>query len=84
MGCRANNVLCNSGKKGNSIMNKSTLFGLGILLLIVGIALGIFFLIPGINHIITTSTAHVKHATACFVLALLGLVVALVNRPKLA
>lgn len=65
-------------------MNKSALFTLGILVCIVGIALGVFFLIPGVNHIITTSAVHIKHATACFVLAALGLVVALVNRPKLA
>ncbi|MGH2482218.1 MAG: hypothetical protein ACRDHW_21415, partial [Ktedonobacteraceae bacterium] len=73
-----------SGKKGNSFMNKSTLFLGGILLCIVGIALGIFFLIPGIPHIITTSAAHGKHATAAFVLAALCLIVALVNRPKAA
>ncbi|MEO7021762.1 MAG: hypothetical protein ABI234_16540 [Ktedonobacteraceae bacterium] len=65
-------------------MNKSTLFFGGILLCIVGIVLGIFFLIPGIPHIITSSAAHSKHAIASFVLAALGIVVALVNRPKAA
>lgn len=65
-------------------MNKSTLFLGGILLCLVGVALGIFFLVPGIPHIITTSASHSKHAIACFVLAALGIVVALVNRPKAA
>lgn len=65
-------------------MGRSQLFLLGILLCLVGIVLGIFFLIPGIPHIITSSTQHVKHAVACFVLAALGLVVALVSRPRVA
>lgn len=65
-------------------MKNPVLFSGGILLAIIGIALGIFFLVPGINHIITDSGTHIKHATGCFVLAVLGIVVALVNRPKAA
>ncbi|HEX4714780.1 MAG TPA: hypothetical protein VH164_07630 [Ktedonobacteraceae bacterium] len=61
--------------------NPAIFFG-GIVLAILGIALGIFFLVPGINHIITTPDTHIKHATGCFVLAALGIIVALVNRPK--
>jgi len=65
-------------------MKNPALFFGGVLLVIIGIALGIFFLIPGINHIITDSQAHSKHAIACFALAILGLLVALVNRPTKA
>lgn len=65
-------------------MKNPALFVGGIILVILGIALGIFFLVPGINHVITTSQTHTKHAIACFALAVLGLLVALVNRPKAA
>jgi uncharacterized membrane protein HdeD (DUF308 family) len=65
-------------------MKNPALFFGGILLAIIGIALGIFFLLPGVNHIITDSSTHIKHATGCFVLGILGIIVALVNRPKAA
>lgn len=63
--------------------NPAIFFG-GIILALLGIALGIFFLVPGINHVITSSAVHIKHAAASFVLAALGIVAALVNRPKTA
>lgn len=63
-------------------MNNPVLFFGGILVTILGIALGIFFLIPGINHVITSSSVHYKHAIACFALAVLAILVALVNRPR--
>lgn len=67
-------------------MKNPALFFGGILLAILGIVLGIFFVIPGVNHIITSppTGTHIKHASACFVLAILGIIVALVNRPKAA
>ncbi len=65
-------------------MKNPALFFGGIILMILGIALGIFFLVPNIPHIITSNTSHSKHAIACFVLAALGILVALVNRPKAA
>jgi hypothetical protein len=65
-------------------MNNSALFFGGILVAILGIALGVFFLIPGVNHVIADSSTHVKHATGFFVIGVLGLIVALVNRPKAA
>jgi hypothetical protein len=63
-------------------MNKHTLFWGGILLLLVGVAAGIFFLIPGIPHIIADSNMHVKHAIAAFAVGVLGLLAAIVNRPQ--
>lgn len=63
-------------------MNKQTLFWGGILLLLVGVAAGIFFLIPGIPHIIADSQMHVKHAIAAFAVGVLGLLAAIVNRPR--
>jgi hypothetical protein len=63
-------------------MNKHTLFWGGILLFLVGVAAGIFFLIPGIPHLIADSNMHVKHAIAAFALGVLGILAALVNRPR--
>lgn len=74
----------NECKKGNVPLKNPALFFGGIILMILGIALGIFFLVPNIPHIITDSNTHVKHAIACFALAALGILVALVNRPKTA
>ena len=65
-------------------MNNSALFFGAILVAIVGIALGVFFLVPGVNHIIADSSLHWKHATAFFALGVLGIIAALVTRPKAA
>jgi hypothetical protein len=63
-------------------MKNPAIFYLGILITIIGIALGVFFLVPNVNHIIADSSVHVKHAIAFFALAVVGLLIALVNRPK--
>lgn len=63
-------------------MNKQTLFWGGILLFLVGVAAGIFFLIPGIPHIITDTHTHIKHAIAAFAVGVLGILASIVNRPK--
>ncbi len=63
-------------------MKNPAIFYGGIILAIVGIALGIFFLIPGINHVITDSHTHIKHAILFFGLAVIGIIGALVSRPK--
>ncbi len=65
-------------------MKNPTLFFGGIVLVIIGIALGVFFLIPGVPHIIADSNQHLKHAIAFFCLAVLGVLAALVNRPGTA
>ncbi len=63
-------------------MNKQTLFWGGILLFLVGVAGGIFFLIPGIPHLIADSSMHVKHAIAAFAVGVLGILASIVNRPQ--
>jgi hypothetical protein len=63
-------------------MRNPALFFGAILVAIIGVALGIFFLIPGVNHIITTSSMHIKHAILFFGLAIIGILTALVTRPK--
>ena len=54
-----------------------------MLLFLVGVAAGIFFLIPGIPHIIADSAMHVKHAIAAFALGVLG-ILASIESPKIA
>ena len=63
-------------------MKNPAIFFLGILVAIIGIALGAFFLVPNVNHIIADSQPHIKHAIAFFALAVVGILIALVNRPK--
>jgi len=65
-------------------MKNPAIFYGGIVLAIVGIALGIFFLIPGINHVIADSSMHFKHAILFFGLGVIGIIGALVSRPKAA
>ena len=70
-------------KKGiEDIMKNPAIFYGGIILAIVGIALGIFFLIPGINHVIADNQMHIKHALLFFGLGIIGIIGALVSRPK--
>jgi len=63
-------------------MKNPAIFYLGILVAIIGVALGVFFLVPNVNHIIADSQVHIKHAIAFFALAVVGILIALVNRPK--
>jgi hypothetical protein len=63
-------------------MKNPAIFFLGILVAIIGVALGVFFLVPNINHIITDTQPHIKHAIAFFALAVVGILITLVNRPK--
>lgn len=65
-------------------MKNPAIFYGAILLTVVGIALGVFFLIPGIPHIITDSSMHIKHAILSFGLGVVGVIGALVTRPKAA
>jgi hypothetical protein len=69
-------------KRRPFFMNKQTLFWGGILLFVIGIAGGIFFLIPGIPHLITDTHPHIKHAIAAFAVGILGILASIVNRPK--
>ncbi len=63
-------------------MKNPGLFYGSIAVAIIGVALGVFFLIPGIPHVLVDSAVHVKHALAFFALGVLGVIAALVTRPK--
>lgn len=65
-------------------MKNPALFFGGIVVAVLFVALGIFFLVPNIPHLIADSNAHTKHAIACFVVAILGVLMALVGRPRAA
>jgi len=68
-------------RSGNAV-----LFYVASLIVLLGAAGGVFYLIPGIYHPFTSDTAtvsyaHVKHALAFTAVAILGLVIARVVRP---
>ena len=65
-------------------MKNPALFYGAIVVAILGVALGVFFLIPGIPHVITDSAQHIKHAILFFGLGVIGIIGALVTRPKAA
>ncbi len=65
-------------------MRNPALFFGAILVAIIGIALGVFFLIPNVNHVIASSSVHIKHAILFFGIGVVGLLAALVTRPKAA
>jgi hypothetical protein len=65
-----------------NIMKNPGLFFGGIVVAIIGLALGVFFLVPNVPHIIADSNMHLKHAIAFFCLAVVGIIAALVSRPK--
>ena len=65
-------------------MKNPLLFYGAIVIAIIGLALGVFFLIPGVNHVLVDAAIHPKHALAFFALGVLGVIAALVTRPKSA
>jgi hypothetical protein len=75
-------------RKGETLsMTKNpALFYGAIVVAIVGILLGVYYLIPGVYHPLTFSglptSAHYKHAALFFVIGVIGIIGALVSRPK--
>ncbi|HLX55608.1 MAG TPA: hypothetical protein VKR83_01145 [Ktedonobacteraceae bacterium] len=67
-------------------MKNPLLFYGAIVVAIIALALCVFYFIPGVYHPFTFNGVpddrQVKHAVAFFILFLLLVVVALVNRPK--
>ena len=68
-------------------MKNPVLFYGAILVAVVALALAVYYIIPGIYHPLTTTpplASHPTHAVAFFLLAIIAVVAALVNRPKSA
>ncbi len=65
--------------------NRKNLFAGAIVAAIVCIAISIYYIVPGYSHILVThdaTSAHLTHAFAFFVLAVICIIAALVTRPK--
>jgi len=65
--------------------NKMALFGGAIVGAVVCLAISIYYIIPGYNHILVThdpTQYHLTHAGAFFALAVICVIFALVTRPK--
>lgn len=67
-------------------MSKSTLFYGAIVIAIIALVLAIYYIVPGVYHPFTFSgtptDSHKTHAIVFFILFILLVIVALVNRPK--
>jgi hypothetical protein len=67
--------------------NKTTLFYGAIVVAIVAIAIAIYYAVPGIYHVLVSDNPtgfHLKHMVAFIILAVIGILAALVNRPHAA
>ncbi len=65
--------------------NKTTLFYGGIAVAIIAIAIAIYYAVPGIYHVLVSENPtafHLKHMVAFIILAIIGILAALVNRPR--
>jgi len=75
-------------------MRSPMMFYVGIALVVIGLAAGVYYFIPGIHHVIiftfskagTVAATDVRplHAVPGFVLAVIGLVLAFMGRQKKA
>ncbi len=69
-------------------MNRQTMFLGAIIAAVICIALGIYYAIPGIYHVLTFSTTHPPkdiqptHVALFVILAVICVIAALVTRPK--
>ena len=65
--------------------NPALFYG-AIAVAVIGILLGVYYLIPGVYHPLANppTVAHYKHAALFFVLGVIGIIAAFVTRPKTA
>jgi hypothetical protein len=63
--------------------NPALFYG-AIAVAIIGILLGVYYLIPGVYHPLASppTVAHYKHAALFFVLGVIGIIGAFATRPK--
>ncbi len=75
-------------------MRSPVLFYIGIAIAVIGLAVGVYYLIPGIHHAVlftlskagTVAASDIRplHAVVGFVIMVIGLIIAFVARPKKA
>jgi hypothetical protein len=67
-------------------MKSPALFFGAIAVAIIAALLGVYYLVPGVYHVLTFSglptSAHYKHAALFLVIAVIAVIGALVTRPK--
>ena len=70
-------------------MNRQTLFFMALAVIVIGVLLGIYYLIPGVYHpmlnpqySVSPLFPHRKYAAVGFGIAVIGIVAAFVWRPK--
>ena len=65
--------------------NPALFYG-AIAVAVIGILLGVYYLIPGVYHPLASppTVAHYKHAALFFVLGVIGIIAAFATRPKVA
>jgi hypothetical protein len=67
-------------------MSKTTIFYAGIAVAVVALLLAIYYIIPGVYHVLASDPmrAHYKHAIAFAALAVIAALAAVINRPRAA
>ncbi|HZO71475.1 MAG TPA: hypothetical protein VFB60_04680 [Ktedonobacteraceae bacterium] len=68
------------------LKNPAVFYG-AIIVAVISLALAIYYVVPGINHVLVSgnpTAMHLKHVALFGVIAVLGVVAALVTRPKAA
>jgi hypothetical protein len=69
-------VMPHGAKKGRLSVKPSTAYLIGGIIAVVCVALGIYYLIPGINHVLADppQAQHIKHTLVFFALAIVALI----------
>lgn len=68
------------------LKNPAVFYG-AIIVAVVALVLAIYYVIPGINHVLVSgnpTAMHLKHVALFGAIAVLGVIAALVTRPKAA
>ena len=65
-------------------MSKTTIFYAGIAIAVIALLIAVYYVIPGVYHVLATppTAAHYKHAAAFAALAVVAALAAVINRPK--
>ncbi|GAC1397533.1 MAG: hypothetical protein NVSMB49_03480 [Ktedonobacteraceae bacterium] len=65
-------------------MSKTTIFYAGIAVAVVALLIAIYYVIPGVYHVLASDPmkAHYKHAVAFVAIAVVAALAAVINRPR--
>jgi len=68
-------------------MSRTTIFSLSIIVAILCIIIAVYYAIPGVNHVLVSGKVAANqpqptHIVLFVIIAVLGVLVALINRPK--